>query len=79
MESESRFQFLEEAVCISHRGNGLGKSMKPSTLPPPVMDKLGRLGSLSHQGESKIQNSNQLIKTDLVLHPACSKRDVLSL
>ena len=46
MDAIIRVQILDEAVCISHSSNILGKGMNPS-IHPPVKDKLGRLVSLT--------------------------------
>ena len=36
MNMVSRVQILNEAVCISHRGNTLGKGMHPTILSPDM-------------------------------------------
>ena len=38
MDSATRVQILDEADCISHSTNTLGKGMNPIILPP-AMDK----------------------------------------
>ncbi len=36
MDKETRVQYLEEAVCISHCANTLGKGMNPAILAPAI-------------------------------------------
>ena len=43
----TRVQILDEADCISHTTNNLGKGNNPNILPPARSKLLGRLGSLA--------------------------------
>ena len=38
---------LDEADCISHSTNAVGKGMNPNNLPPAMGKYQGRLGSLA--------------------------------
>ena len=48
MESETKVQILDEAVCISLYANALGKAMNPCPPPHPAMSKIvGQTGFFS--------------------------------
>ena len=62
MDSGTRVQILDEAVCISHSANNLGKSLNPIILPPAVDKLLGRLGSLTLVGWPVLEKENSEFK-----------------
>ena len=44
MDTVTRVQILDEAVCISHNANILGKSMSPTTPPSATGKIVGQFG-----------------------------------
>ena len=59
MDTATRVQILDEADCISHSTNTLGKGMNPIILPPAMGKIVGQtdffsLGEATSQGEIKL-------------------------
>ena len=81
MESVTRVQILDEAVCISLCANSLEKSMNPCVFSPAISKYQGTWDSsaLVRQQVWKKENSKfkpavLYLKIDLVSHPTCIKR-----
>ncbi len=73
MDTATRAQILDEADCISHRTNTLGKDMKQIILPPAMK---GRLGSsplvrqlVLEKEKSDFKPVKLRLEIDLVSHP----------
>ena len=59
MNTATRVQILDEADCISHCSNTLGKGMNPIILPPAMGKRVGQTGFFSlgeaiNLGEGKL-------------------------
>ncbi len=60
MDTVTQVQILDEAVCISHSANILGKTMYP-TIPSPAMGKIVRqagvfsLSMVTSLGEGRLR------------------------
>ena len=59
MDTATRVQILDEADCISHGTNTLGKGMNPIILPPAMGKIVGQtmffsLSEATSQGEGKL-------------------------
>ena len=76
MDTEPRVQILNEADCIKHRSNTLGKSMYPVILPPAMDKLLSGLDSLAFARQTFLKNETSelkpdkfRLKIDLLSHP----------
>ena len=59
MDTATRVQILDEADCLSHCTNTLGKGMNPIILPPAISKIVGqteffKLGEATSLGEGKM-------------------------
>ena len=80
MDTATRVQILDEADCISHCTNTLGKGMDPIILPPAMSKRLGRLRSSAlvwqlvwEKENSEFQPVKLRLKIDLVSYPAIAE------
>ena len=77
METTTRVQILDQANCISHSTNTLGKGMNPIIFPPAMGKQQGRLGStalvrqlIQEKENSELKPVKLRLKIDLVSYPA---------
>ena len=77
MDTASRVQILEDAVCILHIANTRGKSINPTIIPPSMGRYWGKLNSLTlswqpvEEKEScQFKPVKLHLKINIVSHPA---------
>ena len=77
MDAAIRVQILDEADCISHCTNSLGKDMNPSILPPAIsrLNFLTLVWQLVYEKENfEFEPVKLRLKTDPVSHPVRAER-----
>ena len=60
MDTATRVQILDDAVCISHYANIIGKGMNPTNFPQTMGKIVEQTISLTLLWQGKTLNSNQL-------------------
>ena len=84
MDTVTRVQVLDQAVCISHSTKILGKSIHPSILLPAIGKQWDRMGFSNHGiATSLVDETSEFkpVKTppkkDIISYPICAEGLVL--